>query len=280
MTIPLTAKLSDDQNIGQMVGRRTQEAENNKGITLRTTDVGPAADYVIYVYNLLAKEHVVEQPPNFPRFVIPACEEGMKFSVTTLPAYVNNKFNKPGTTEYRTEREDGRRYATCLLNPGAFPVTDVRAQLLEYKSLDQTGNNLNVFGVFWSLTRPDDPALEKEIKLFTDRCTKTMNGLVKEAEKHNAAGKRERISPWMHFAMDYLGLQAPWHMSNERHMACPNCGESVRDGIAYHKNSMGDRCIIDIGRYATLGLPMPSEVDDAPEKPAKKRKTATVSPAA
>jgi hypothetical protein len=53
----------------------------------------------------------------------------------------------------------------------------------------------------------------------------------------------------MHFAMDYLGKQAPWHMSMRHMISCPICGDQVPEGIAYHRNSFGDRCIIDMAKY-------------------------------
>jgi len=53
----------------------------------------------------------------------------------------------------------------------------------------------------------------------------------------------------MHFAMEYFGLSAVWHMSYRHKTECPNCGDLVLEGIAYHRNASGDICIIDRERY-------------------------------
>src|SRR5438105_15645055 len=84
-----------------------KEAENHRGTQLVTQATDVSATDVIYVYNITNVEHVVEQPPSFPHFVIPARQKGEKFAVTKLPRFVNDRFNKAGTTEYYYARRDG-----------------------------------------------------------------------------------------------------------------------------------------------------------------------------
>jgi hypothetical protein len=252
--------------------RGLQDAENTRGTTLMTQAQGADAGYVIYVYNILAGfEHpVINQPPDFSAFKIPVCPRGQKFSYTTLPAFTKTKFNKPGTTEYYYTNRDGREAANSLLNPDAHPGNPWGAQLSEstaFGNNDMTGVNRNSFGVFWSLTKPDDPKLEEEIKLFRKRCDKTMRGLVDEGNTLNASNDRKAITPLMHFAMEYFHLEAEWHRSHEHRVPCPNCGEPVREGIAYHKNEFGDRCIIDRERYeASIEHAKPARVEAAEEE--------------
>lgn len=239
-----------------------QEAENHRGTQLVTQATDTNAKDVIYVYNITGVEHVIEQPPSFPHFVIPGRQKGEKFAVTMLPRFVNDRFNKAGTTEYYYARRDGREAANSLMNPDAHPGNPWAAQLNEnprFGNGDQTGNNMNAFGCFWSLTKPDDPALEAEIKLFADRYDKTMRALVNKGEELNASSRRAEITPLMHQAMEHFQLQAAWHMSHARLTPCPNCGEPVREGIAYHKNEFGDRCIIDQARYEkSIGVQQPA----------------------
>jgi hypothetical protein len=197
----------------------------------------------------LSLDHHVQQPPVFPDFYIPPCPRDKKFSHTLLPPFVKIPFTKPGTTEMYYKSEDGRKAATSLMNPMAFPSTDWNAQIQKWETGDQFGNNLNMFGCWWSLRAPDDPELEKEIKIFKERWMKTAQELIAAGETLNAQGNRKDISPLMHFAMDYMGLQAPWHMASVHRVACPNCGELVNEGISYHKNEFGERCIIDMERY-------------------------------
>ena len=262
--------------------REIMDRENHGATTLNVQDYGHEVKYLIYVYNTLDHEWVIEQPPSFPHFFIPACKRGQLFSYTLLPDFVNERYEKAGTTEISYKRVDGRKCAMSLMNPGAFPGTQWEAQLHDWNTDDQQGNNLNNFGCFWSLTAPHETEkLKVEIALFKERTQRTMNQLIRQAEQFHAAGELRMISPWMHFAMDYLGKQAVWHMSMDHMVMCPNCGASVKDGIAYHKNDFGEKCIIDMERYMKSvvverpALQVAEEGDeDVPVAP-KPRKTRT-----
>jgi hypothetical protein len=250
MPLPLTYTIAQNQKAAMQQAKAMADKENHGATTLVTQDRGSEPDYFIYVYNLLALEHLVQQPPLFAAFHIPACKKGEKFSVTLLPPFVNEVIMRAGTTELTYKQLDGRKAATSLLNPGAYPGTNWESQLNDWQTDDQTGNNLNNFGCFWSLTRPDeDDKLEVEMRLFMDRARKTMEELVKRAEELFESGDRKLITPRMHFAMDFLGKQAPWHMSMRHMITCPVCGDNVPEGIAYHRNSFGEKCIIDMERY-------------------------------
>lgn len=273
MGVPLTHRLVPESPRAQRAARG-MEGDNNGPITLTTSDQGKDPDYMIYVYNVLNWSHAVEQPPLFPHFNIPACPDGERFAVTFLPAFVNERYEKPGSLpiEFYYKRVDGRKCATSLLNPSAFPGTDFNSQLANWRSIDQTGNNLNVFGVFWSLTKPNSPELEKELKLFRDVATKTMHDLIRQGEQLAAAGKLDQITPMMHYAMDYLKRSASWHMSHKPMIDCPNCGESITANLIYHKNAFGEKCIIDKERYAEVVARNQTEAPVEPKKPRKTKK--------
>src|ERR1700733_1707038 len=172
-----TYGFAKNQKRAAMNAKSTQDNVNHPAdSTLIVSDDGKIPQYKIYIYNILAMPYVRRLPPNFPGVIIPACLPDQKFAFTTLPSYVRNKFNKPQTFDYYYQMEDGRRSAGQLLNPAAFPGIDWDRQLVANSaSLDeQTGNNLNEYGVFWSLTQPGDTEqLEREIKLFRDIVNRT-----------------------------------------------------------------------------------------------------------
>jgi hypothetical protein len=249
-----THTLSKDQSHAVPAARSLAAEQNGvDAVTLSTQDLGVDAGYVIYVYNIFDQQHIVEQPPLFPRFVIPACEPGLKFAFTLLPAFVLERYEKPGSlpVEYHTKRVDGRKCATSLLNPDIFPGIEWGSQLIEgvTGNGDQTGNNLNAYGCFWSLTKPDDPALAGEIARFRKRLDKTMRALTEQGDMLYAAGNQAAITPLMHKGMEYFNMQAPWHRTQAHMVSCPNCGEPIREGLAYHRNQFGEKCIIDRARY-------------------------------
>jgi hypothetical protein len=278
--IPLTARIAQDQSHAPKAARAMMEKENQGSETrVEAQDFGREPGYVIYVYNILGLSHTVQQPPIFPGLIIPKCEKGQKFAYTILPAFVKEPYVKPGTVEHYFKNVDGRKAATSLLNPSAFPGTNWESQLQNWDTGDQFGNNLNLLGCFWSLTTPEETEkLEVEIKIFKEIATKTMNALVERAMAHAAAGELKNISPLHHFAMDYLGKQAPWHTTSRAMITCPNCGDVVPEGISYHRNSFGDKCIIDRERYeaSIVSSERPTAEPNAQDspRPAAKRRAA------
>jgi cell division septation protein DedD len=279
--LPITAVMARDQSRGRAAGMAQQEMANKGENLLETQDQVREPGYVIYVYNILDLPHHVQQT-GFNLF-IPPCSKGQRFSYTTLPAFTREMYLKPGSTEYMYKMIDGRRAANSLMNPSSYPGKDWDTQLNTRDADDQQGNNLNKYGCFWSLVKPTElDKLEPQLKAFRDRAMKTMEELVKAGEQFAAAGDLKSISPLMHFAMDYLGKQAPWHMSAHHMITCPNCGDPVREGISYHRNAFGEKCIIDRERYMqsidlgpTPSTPPPAPVaaaDAADAKPTEEKK--------
>jgi hypothetical protein len=281
-----TAAMAKDQARAQRHAQSMMEGENHDGVRLEIQDVLAEASYVIYVYNIIDMAHVVEAPPKWPRFRIPACAKGDLFAFTTLPAFTKERFWKASDpNEFYYKTMDGRKDATTLLNPEAYPGTSWEAQRANWDTqitaITGSNNNKNKFGSFWSLTEPNIEApsrhikggtLRDEINLFKEYTLKTMNQLVKTAELLAAQHRMEEITPYMHFAMDYLGKQATWHMNSDHMVTCPTCGDTVKDGIAYHKNSFGDRCIVDYERCVKLGIIKAEAVEvDEEETPRAKR---------
>ncbi len=238
--VPVTARLSRTR--AMQVGGPSGEDELGAP-TLRTQD-NAATRPPIYIYNICELSHVRNQPPEFATLTIEPCPKGQKFSVKPFPGLVNERYVKPGTAEYYYNQVDGRKYATSLLNPDCMPGTDWRSQLNEGTTgnNDMTGMNMNAFGVFWSELKPDDPQLDAQ------------------------EGKLGNISPMMHFAMDYFGLSAAWHMSTRHKVECPNCGDLILEGLAYHRNASGDICILDRDRYeaSVISVKQQKETESVP----------------
>jgi len=273
--------------------RAMQEAANSKATILVAQEHGNDPGRKIYLYNICAGWDFppVYQPPTFPRFEIQKCERGQKIAFKLLPPFVNDPIEHPGAVEGTTEityrRRPGSEAANSLVNPDSHPRNPFEAQFRDIEKFgnrDQTGNNLNAFGVWWSFTAPDDPLLEEEIKRMRTRLDGTMRGLIDAGNMLNAQNDRKAITPLMHFAMEYFNLEADWHKSHQHRVLCPNCGDSVPEGIIYHRNSFGDRCIIDKERYLEsvaekhptqqLASEEENEDEQIPAAPAPKNKKA------
>lgn len=223
----------------------------------------------LFIYNICALSHTRNQPPEFVAFTVDACPKGEPFSCKIFPGVVKERYQRPGTSEFRYEEVDGRKYATSLLNPDCFPGTDWEAQLIEGTTgnNDMTGMNMNALGVVWLEWPPDDPRTAKALARVRERVDRTMDALVKEGERLHAEGRPGQISAMMHFAMEYFGLSAAWHMSHRHKIECPNCGDMILEGIAYHRNASGDICIIDRERYEQSVIPSTKQTEAPDRKP-------------
>lgn len=301
-----------------MQDARGMERSANKRNTILVSQVGRDPDYVIYLYNILAgyRHTPIDQPPVFRNFKIPFCAKGEPFAFTTLPPVVKNPIERQGAEEGTVEISymvrDGREAANSLVNPDQHPSNPFEAQFRDVEKFgngDQIGNNLNVKGVWWSLTAPyldedenprpgpgdttqtleklheegklyKNPKLDEEIAMMRKRVDATMQRLVTEGDRYNAAGQLTEISGEMHFAMDYFNLEAPWHRSHEHRVSCPNCSEPIKAGIKYHKNSLNILCVIDWQGAYEAGAVKKEDVPESkrwweetvePKKAAKKK---------
>lgn len=139
----------------------------------------------------------------------------------------------------RPDEHDAWLAANDLLNPGGA----------------SENCNLVARGLFVSIN--DEPT-EEELKRAESARDARYRELVTKAQRLEASNPRGlndflMEEPDIHIAMDALGLQAVWHKQTEVKAICPNCGDEIRTGIAFHQSSAGVLCIIDAERAFKAG---------------------------
>jgi hypothetical protein len=195
----------------------------------------------IYLYNISHIEFSISRPPNFPRMLIKACpldQEYIQVGSLTHP-FIEFVYDEQGVRNARPV--NGFREASRLLcprNPGMTPESqDFR--MAEDPMAASQGDNLNIYGVFWSLNNPPtredlDKAKERLEITFKNELSKMAS--IEMESPANAAQCANRIS---HAAAEYFDQNTTWHKSDwvkkasavnakiqseKSYKECPECG--------------------------------------------------------
>lgn len=147
----------------------------------------------------------------------------------------------------RVDEHDAWLAALDTLCPGNLTMDPYNGSENPTYPQNARGTNLICEGFFPSW---NEVPTEAEIKRAEQERDRRYRWLTKEAFRL-AAISTEQLNdflqrvPDVHIAMDALGLSASWHAKNEVKATCPNCGDEIKQGIAFHQSSAGVLCIID-----------------------------------
>ena len=208
------------------------------------------------------------------------CEKGERYvkcySVPDPPQQISVDAERGGKrVEVEPRDEAGWRVAIDILNPNnpsIDPYYQLNATQAAYFSIGQ-GVDLIRYGLFPSL---NDPPTEAELLRAEAVRDKSYRDLVDEAFQEQASNPQNfrnwlKNHPDITTAMEMTGTEADWFKPIEMKQACPNCGQKVRAGIAFHVFE-GRDCILDWKRAYEAGR---VKLEDVPEsKRWDKRKTA------
>lgn len=155
----------------------------------------------------------------------------------------------------RIDEEDGMRVVIDALNTYNLsndPWVGTNDSTF-YEGTNMT--NLIREGVFPSL---NNPPTEEEIRKAEQCRDKRYRWMVNQATRLAASSTKElndflQQCPDVHVAMDALRMKAPWHTTPEVRATCPNCGDEVKSGIAFHQSSAGVLCVLDPERAMKAG---------------------------
>lgn len=191
----------------------------------------------------------------FPRLFIKGCMNGERFvtaAVVPDPIPQASPDQERGGT--RIDEEDGWRACIDLLNPNNptnDPFWNNAGSVPAYVSTSQ-GCDLISQGVWPSLEKePPEEEIRKAEQARDNRYRQMTQHAIQLASKsRKELNDYLQMHPDVHEAMDCLGLKADWHQTVEVKEFCLNCGDEVRQGIAFHKSSAtGELCVIDRERY-------------------------------
>lgn len=231
-------------------------------------------EYFVYLYNVSQQSFSISRPPLFREFIIRGRQDNERYTLATkLPQPLMVPKGNVDSNEVDMVPTDCRRIAMDIINPDNFGTN--QDAVLDSRSITSQGNNLGAKGVFYSLNGPgasENGGLEEptkdEIDAAYSRLEKWYTHKLDEAramEVSNPADLSKLISPEHHAAADYYGEERPWHMKKSKPMDCPNCGDRIKQGAAFHKTDEGTFCIIDWRRAVAAGVRSRSQAFEATE---------------
>lgn len=236
----------------------------NTGVSLtdfrQDPNISRLPDYWIHIYNISGRAFRVERPPYAPVINIPACPSGEPFKLAlSIPNIFNEKTVSPDSGELVVKGLQGERCATDILNPintSNDPWLEVNHP--ESIWLDNGGNDLTKRGCFWSKENPPSNA---DLARARERMERFYRNLLKEGNEMQHSGRSKDITPEHHIAAEHFGVTNAWHTSIIATTTCPQCGENIQPGIAFHKNSLGGACVLDWKKAVESGV---KTLDDVP----------------
>jgi len=213
-------------------------------------------EYVVYLHTISKRSF--EQPhPIFRNVIVPACPKDKRyvtFMRVTHPVQIPtvDPDNASGPPIIRIE--NAKRAALCVCNP-SFVGTELSTQDNPPPHWAQIASgecDLTRQGVFASMNEvPTEEELKKaearRLAYYKMRFEEA-NGLLRSDPKK----LQEVLGLDHHMAAEMFGQDVDWHRVTTPKIECPNCGEKIKEGIAFHYTN-GARCILDWERSFLAG---------------------------
>lgn len=215
-----------------------------------------APDGRVYIHSVAKRSFVLRKPPLLPMVHLKGCENGERSVLcAVIPDPILQSCPDLERGGSRIDEHPAWDSVINMLSPANFsPDPFLGSDNPDFYS-NARGMNLVCEGVFPSIHETPSLAELTRAEACRDR---RYRWLTREATRLAAVSTRElndflQQNPDTHLAMDALGLEASWHARNEVRAMCPNCGETIRPGLAFHK--IGDAvCVIDPLRALKAGI--------------------------
>jgi hypothetical protein len=236
----------------------------NKTIYINSEDLR-SPEYTVYLHSISKRSF--EQPhPIYRNVVIPACPKDkpyITFMRIKHPVQIPtvNPDDPSGPTVIKVE--NGKRAALTVCNP-SFVGADLSIQDQTIDMQYQIASrecNLTQQGIFASM---NEIPTEQELKraearrtAYYKRCFEEMNALMRSDPKR----AQDELTTDHHMAAEMFGVDVDWHRVVTPKIECPNCGEKIKEGIAFHRVN-GDLCVLDWEKAYLAGAVKKDQVPD------------------
>lgn len=212
-------------------------------------------DYFVYVFSVVDPRpdgyHLFRDcSPLIHKLKIAELKKGERYTlVTKIPQPLSQRWLDPASNQWRVDEHKAEQVAQDVVFPGG--------NLTE-------GNNFADLGVFWSRNEtPTDEEVMKAVQRKEAFYRKRLDQC-RALEASDPKSLYAFLTPTDHVAADYFGEEFTWHKVSKKAESCPNCGEPIKAGVAFHPCGAlgGVLCVIDWKRAVEAGV---KKLEDVPE---------------
>jgi hypothetical protein len=260
-----TISINKNLTVNEM--RRANPAEFNPIINARAIR-SPLR--MIHIFSVAKRSFLKRHMPLFPKLKLQGCEGGERWvrccSFPDPIPQVCPDLERGGT---RTDENDAWVAAVDLLAPGNFTMDPFAGSDNPAYFENASGTNLICEGVWPSANEEPTEEEIKHAEKMRDNRYRWLTGQATRLAATSTALLNEflQTNPDTHIAMDALGLTASWHTHSEVKVLCPNCGDAIKQGIAFHQSSAGILCVLDPQRAFKAGAITRERMEDLVTQP-------------
>jgi hypothetical protein len=223
------------------------------------------SEYKVYLHTI-SKRSFEQHHPIYRNVVVPACpkdKRSIKFMTISHPVMTQHVDPNDPSGKPIYVFENAKRAALTICNPN-FVGTDLSIQDqtvdMQYQ-ISSRECNLTQQGIFASM---NEVPTEEELKraearrtAYYKKCFEEMNGLMRSDPKR----AQDELTLDHHMAAEMFGIDVDWHRVVTPKIECPNCGEKIKEGIAFHRVN-GDLCVLDWEKAYLAGAVKKDQVPD------------------
>jgi len=226
-------------------------------------------DRMIHVFSVSKRSFTIDRAPLWVKLHLKACGPNERYvAVAHVPDPLMQVVHNTENGRKRAEAHDGLRAAIDLLNPNNPTNDPYWRPGPEMAALFGSSKGCDLFaqGLFLSL---HETPLEEEIARAEAERDGRFRMLIAHADSLEHTNRKEleeflrgEDGADLRLALDYYGQQREYHKPMQATRSCPNCGETIKAGVAFHALPGGLWCVIDWRKAVDAGVKTKSDVPE------------------
>lgn len=224
-------------------------------------------DRMIHVFSVSKRSFTIDRAPLWVKLHLRACGKDDRYvAVAHIPDPLMQAVHNTENGRRRGEAHDGLRAAIDLLNPNN-PTNDPDWNPSpEMAAMFGSSRGCDLFaqGLFLSLR--EEPT-DAEITRAEERRNARYRALIAQADSLEQTNRKEleeflrgEDGTDLRMALDFYGEQRAYHKPMIATRSCPNCGDAIKLGVAFHLLPNNMYCVNDWPRAVDAGVKTKSDV--------------------